>query len=194
MLSLTWSHTSLHVSYCFCLVLLWTKSSVLKLLSPSTNIVISPRFLEGMLYSFLDVVKPGWQFSSYIWHKVVNRIRNAKGLCRASARRDRAQSWAGDGGRDQSCAACVTDATHPHLPADFSTSPKPNQISTVLTVMQFSVWSGAGRIAYLNSRRSSSHWLSDTTDAQHSLPPTAISAPLLSLSLSWSIFCNPDLI
>lgn len=70
MLSFTYGHTSLQVSYCFCLVLLQTERCVLQFLSPPTNILTKPRVLDGTLHGFLEIANPGWWFCSYRQQKI----------------------------------------------------------------------------------------------------------------------------
>ena len=162
MLSFTYGHTSLQMSYFFCLVLLQTGRSVLLLLSPSTDILISPRFVNGISHGFLETANPEWWFSSYRQHKVVIDQREPEGLRAWPGQlsqspqpgeiRERgcAERW----GQEQRLLLAVLEMPfHPCLPADYTMPLNPNLVSVVFALIWFSLWTGAGRIAYLSSRR-----------------------------------------
>lgn len=200
MLSFTRGHTTLQVSYCFCLALLRARRSGLQFLDPSMNVLISPSFLEGIFYVFLDVADPGWWLASYRQHRVdiIQREPEIQRVCTGQLSQP-GETWArgstGGWRRGPKKLLAASDAVSPSPPCwlQYATEAKSDQHGACSDAI-FSVnWSGKNSISELQ-KKPFAHWLSDTTDAQASLPPTAISASLHSLSLSWSIFYNPDLI
>lgn len=140
-----------------------TASAVLQLLSPSTNILISPRFLDDALRGFLEIANPEWWISSYRQHKVVisqrepeiSRVMGRAGFPEHSTRID--QSTRLHGGMRagaKAAASCVGDVISPSPPCwlQYATEAKSEQRGVCSNAILCANWSRKKRIPELQRK------------------------------------------